>query len=114
MNAGKNVNRFEDSVKSAQAAFDRDTFKGLIDRMVSIPSPTGEEKELAAFLAEFMSAHGLKGEVQDISEFQANALGRLPSKGKDGPSLLIYGGIDTHIGYGEDESRWIAAPYPQI
>jgi acetylornithine deacetylase/succinyl-diaminopimelate desuccinylase-like protein len=114
MSAGKDVNRFEDSVRNAQAAFDRDTFKSLIDRMVSIPSPTGEEKELAAFLADFMSAHGLKGEVQDISESQANALGRLPSKAKDGPSLLIYGGIDTHIGYGEDEARWVADPYPQI
>ena len=61
-----------------------------------------------------MTAHGLLGEVQDISEKQANALGRLPSKSKDGPSLLIYGGIDTHIGYGVEEERWVAVPYPQI
>lgn len=114
MCAEKRIDRFEENVKRAQTAFDRDTFKTLIDRMVSIPSPTGEEKQLATFLAEFMSAHGLKGEVQDISELQANALGRLPSKIKDGPSLLIYGGIDTHIGYGDEENRWIADPYPQI
>ncbi|WJR76891.1 hypothetical protein [Bradyrhizobium sp. NP1] len=114
MSAEKHVDWFEERVRSAQAAFDRDTFKSLIDRMVSIPSPTGEEKQLATFLAEFMSSHGLKGEVQDISDSQANALGRLASKIKDGPSLLIYGGIDTHIGYGEDENRWIAVPYPQI
>jgi acetylornithine deacetylase/succinyl-diaminopimelate desuccinylase-like protein len=56
----------------------------------------------------------LAGEVQDISEKQANALGRLPSKIKDGPSLLIYGGIDTHIGYGDEANRWVAVPYPQI
>jgi acetylornithine deacetylase/succinyl-diaminopimelate desuccinylase-like protein len=105
---------FEEDVKKAQAAFDRDLFKELIGKMVSIPSPTGEEKPLAEFLAAFMSKHGLQGQVQHISEKQANALGRLPSNAKDGPSLLIYGGIDTHIGYGDEENRWVATPYPQI
>jgi acetylornithine deacetylase/succinyl-diaminopimelate desuccinylase-like protein len=105
---------FESKVKRAQAAFDRDLFKELITGMVNIPSPSGEEKPLARFAADFMSAHGLAGAVQDISEQQANALGRLPSKAKDGPSLLIYGGIDTHIGYGAAEERWVASPYPQI
>ncbi|OMI06247.1 hypothetical protein BSN85_22475 [Bradyrhizobium brasilense] len=108
------TDQFEENVKAAQSAFDRDTFKHLIDRMVSTPSPTGEERELATFLADFMCNHGLNGEVQSISDTQANALGRLPSKAGGGPSLLIYGGIDTHIGYGEDEERWVARPYPQI
>jgi acetylornithine deacetylase/succinyl-diaminopimelate desuccinylase-like protein len=103
---------FEENVKKAQAAFDREAFKTLITGMVNIPSLSGEERELAEYAANFMSAHGLKGEVQPISEKQANALGRLPSKIKDGPSLLIYGGIDAHIG--DENDRWVADPYPQI
>jgi len=105
---------FETNVKKAQRAFDRDAFRTLITGMVNIPSLAGEEKPVAEFAANFMSEHGLKGEVQQISENQANALGRLPSKVKDGPSLLIYGGIDNHIAF-EDENRlWVADPYPQI
>src|SRR5262245_14082969 len=105
---------FEENVRKAQAAFDRELFKSLITGMVNIPSPSGEEKELAQYAADFMSANGLHGEVQHISEKQGNALGRLPSRTKDGPSLLIYGGLDTHIGYGEAEERWVAVPYPQL
>jgi acetylornithine deacetylase/succinyl-diaminopimelate desuccinylase-like protein len=105
---------FEANVKKAQTGFDRDAFRTLITGMVNTPSLSGEEKPLAQFAANFMSAHGLHGEVQEISEKQANALGRLPSKIKDGPSLLIYGGIDAHVGFDGEESKWVAEPYPQI
>src|SRR5580698_2014727 len=88
---------FEANVKKAQTGFDRDAFRTLITGMVNTPSLSGEEKPLAQFAANFMSAHGLHGEVQEISEKQANALGRLPTKITDGPSLLIYGGIDAHV-----------------
>jgi acetylornithine deacetylase/succinyl-diaminopimelate desuccinylase-like protein len=111
--SAKQAPELEDMVARAQAAFDHDLFRSLITGMVNIPSPSGEEGEVARFTAEFMGAHGLLGEVQVISGKQANALGRLPSKIKDGPSLLIYGGLDTHIGY-EGEERWVAVPYPQI
>jgi succinyl-diaminopimelate desuccinylase len=105
---------FEEKVKAAEAAFDRNLFRSLLSGLVSTPSPSGEERGAAEFAADFMDQHGLEGEVQLISETQANALGRLPSKKRTGPSLLIYGGLDTHIGYGEAASRWVADPYPQV
>lgn len=108
------IAQFEEKVRAAQAAFDREIFRELIGGMIAIPSPSGEEREVAQFAADFMSSHGLQGEIQLISEKQANALGRLPSKLKSGGSLLIYGGLDSHIGYGPEEARWVAQPYPQV
>ncbi len=112
--AAASIARFEEKIKAAQAAFDRDVFRELIGGIVSIPSPSGEERDVAQFAVDFMTDHGLEGELQLISERQANAIGRLPSKAKTGAALLIYGGLDTHIGYGLDEMRYIAQPYPQV
>lgn len=108
------IAQFEEKVSAAQAAFDRNVFRELIGGIVSIPSPSGEERAVAQFAADFMDTHGLASEVQLISDQQANAIGRLSSKKKSGPSLLIYGGLDTHIGYGPAEERYVAQPYPQI
>ena len=62
--------------------------------MVAIPSPTGEERQLAEHLAGALGGAGLRARYQPIDERQGNAVGRLDGSG-DGPELLLYAPIDT-------------------
>lgn len=75
--------------------------------LVSIPSPTGEERAIAEFLAGHLREEGLEGIYQPIDERQGNAVGRLRGVG-DGPSLLLYAPTDTAFAGTEDEDvPWI-------
>lgn len=49
----------------------------LVVGMVDIPSPTGEEAELARWLTETLTHAGLDAHYQAIDDRQANAVGRL-------------------------------------
>jgi acetylornithine deacetylase/succinyl-diaminopimelate desuccinylase-like protein len=70
--------------------------------MVSIPSPTGQERRLAEFLAKHLSQTGLEGVYQAIDEEQGNAVGRLRGAGT-GADLLLYAPIDTAFAGDEAE-----------
>jgi acetylornithine deacetylase/succinyl-diaminopimelate desuccinylase-like protein len=70
--------------------------------MVSIPSPTGQERRLAEFLAKHLSQTGLEGVYQAIDEEQGNAVGRLRGSG-GGADLLLYAPIDTAFAGDEAE-----------
>ncbi len=74
--------------------------------MVGIPSPTGEERQLAEFLAEHLAKAGLEGIYQPIDERQGNAIGRLRGSG-DGASLLLYAPIDTAFAGNQEDVPWI-------
>ncbi|RKS73141.1 acetylornithine deacetylase/succinyl-diaminopimelate desuccinylase-like protein [Actinomadura pelletieri DSM 43383] len=63
-------------------------------RVTSIPSPTGREGPLAAWLAEELRASGIDGRVQSIDAEQANAVGRVRGA-RTGPDLMLYAPIDT-------------------
>ncbi|MEJ2869858.1 hypothetical protein WCD74_18970 [Actinomycetospora sp. OC33-EN08] len=79
----------------------------LVVGMVDIPSPTGEEGPLAAWLAEQLDAAGLAGRVQPLDDRQANAHGRLAGDGT-GESLLLYAPIDTFtVGDAAEDVPWI-------
>jgi acetylornithine deacetylase/succinyl-diaminopimelate desuccinylase-like protein len=86
----------------ARAAVDVDENERLLMEMVSRPSPTGDEAELARWLVEYMASCELDAEYQAIAEGQGNAIGRIRSTG-DGPTLLLYGHIDTHLSGRDDE-----------
>jgi LysW-gamma-L-lysine carboxypeptidase len=60
----------------------------LLFRLVGIPSPSGEEGEAAAYLRDWMGAHGLDAEVDGAG----NAVG---SKGTGEKEILFLGHIDT-------------------
>jgi acetylornithine deacetylase/succinyl-diaminopimelate desuccinylase-like protein len=84
----------QDWVSAAWAAVDAAELRSLVAQMVSIPSPTGREAELAAFLAGTLRSLGLKSIYQPLDDAQANAVGVLQGSGA-GPSLMLYAPIDT-------------------
>lgn len=90
------------AVKRAWDALSADRLEGLIASMVDIPSPTGDEAELARFLTDELTAGGLQSHYQAIDDRQANAIGRLSGDGT-GPDLLLYAPIDTLTVGTEDE-----------
>ena len=63
----------------------------LLENLVSIPSPSGQENEASAYLVSWMAAHGFDARLDTVG----NAVG---SRG-DGPrQLLLLGHIDTFPG----------------
>lgn len=95
-------------LEAAWAEIDKDRLRVLAADMTSIPSPTGEERTLAEYLAERLRAAGLQGRYQPIDPTQGNALARLPGAG-DGPDLLLYAPIDTlTAGNEEEDCPWEA------
>jgi acetylornithine deacetylase/succinyl-diaminopimelate desuccinylase-like protein len=94
-------------VERAWALIDPDRLAQLDLDLTRIPSPTGEERELAQFLAAQLTAAGLEGRYQPIDERQGNAVGRLRGSG-EGPDLLLYAPIDTAFtGRAEEDLPWI-------
>jgi acetylornithine deacetylase/succinyl-diaminopimelate desuccinylase-like protein len=81
-------------VEAAWKLVDPDRLRELAVGVVSVPSPTGDEAELAGFAAAVLDACGAEGRVQRLDDRQANAVGRVRGTG-DGPSLLLYAPIDT-------------------
>src|SRR5580693_1702680 len=93
----------QDWVDTAWSAIDVGGLRALVAEMVSIPSPTGQEAELARFLASRLKSLGLRSAWQPLDDAQANALGFLDGSGT-GPSLLLYAPIDTlTTGRAEDD-----------
>ena len=94
-------------LKAALANVDIDHLREIIVDMTAIPSPTGEERRLAEHLAMRMRAVGIEATYQPIDEMQGNAIGRRRGAG-DGPNLLLYAPIDTHIAGDEiEDCPWI-------
>jgi acetylornithine deacetylase/succinyl-diaminopimelate desuccinylase-like protein len=89
------------------AALRRDRLREIVVEMTSIPSPTGAEGPLAQHLVDVGRRAGLEGTYQVVEGEQANALLRYPGRG-DGPSLLLYAPIDTHmVGAKADDAPWV-------
>lgn len=62
--------------------------------MVDIPSPTGEEAQLAMYLTEELGRLGYESGVQILSDTQANAMATRAGTG-GGKTLLLYAPLDT-------------------
>ncbi len=88
---------FERDVERTMACFDRAEFRDLLVEMIEVPSPTGDEAPLALVLAQRLADFGLDARVQPLDDRQANAVGHLRSSVTDGPELLLYAPIDTHL-----------------
>jgi acetylornithine deacetylase/succinyl-diaminopimelate desuccinylase-like protein len=94
-------------VEKAWAQVDEARLREIIEGMVAIPSPTGEERALAQHLAGVLGDAGLRARYQPIDERQGNAIGRLDGAG-NGPELLLYAPIDTlTTGDAEEDCPWI-------
>src|SRR5262245_17311005 len=96
-----------DLVERAWAAIDADRLRDLTLRMVSTPSPTGDEATLARLLTAHLAEAGLEATYQEIDERQGNAVGRLRGDGS-GADLLLYAPIDTlSVGTVEEDVPYV-------
>lgn len=66
----------------------------VLERMIRIPSVTGEESKLTEFLSEELMELGLKIEFQEIEEGRDNVYG-IYKFGEEGPILMFNGHMDT-------------------
>ena len=79
----------------------------LVVGMVDIPSPTGEERELAEWVVGHLCSSGVDARLQPLDSTQANAVARV--SGGSGESLLLYAPIDTLTTGDPDEDEPYAA-----
>jgi acetylornithine deacetylase/succinyl-diaminopimelate desuccinylase-like protein len=94
-------------LEAARAAVDESRLRDLAAGMTGIPSPTGEERALAEYLADHMAAAGLEAWYQPIDDRQGNAVGRRAGSG-EGPDLLLYAPIDTlTTGLDDEDLPWV-------
>ncbi len=86
-----------------------DLLREIVVGLVDIASPTGEERAVATWAAEHLTAAGVDARVQPIDATQANAVARVPGRAS-GRSLLLYAPIDTlTTGNPEEDEPWAAA-----
>ena len=94
-------------VDKAWALVDEARLREIVQGMVAIPSPTGEERELAQHLVRVLDGAGLRAVYQPIDEHQGNAVARLDG-GRDGADLLLYAPIDTlTAGRADEDVPWV-------
>src|SRR4051812_31532487 len=75
--------------------------------LTSIPSPTGDEAQIARYLVDHLTTAGIDAEYQTIDSRQANALGRIRGSG-EGPELLLFAPTDTMFaGTEEEDVPWL-------
>lgn len=100
---------------------DPDRLRRLNFDVTAIHSPTGRERAASEFMARTLSAAGFETRLQPMGEISANAIARLRGSG-DGPTLLLYAPIDTHLeGDAETDLPWVGpvlrkdmVPEPEI
>jgi acetylornithine deacetylase/succinyl-diaminopimelate desuccinylase-like protein len=102
----------ETSVKRAWDAIDESRLADLNRLMASIPSPTGEEGQLAQAIADVMNKSGVDAFYQPMDDAQGNAIGRVSGSG-DGADLLLYAPLDTAFSTNQNEEcPWIGDRLP--
>jgi acetylornithine deacetylase/succinyl-diaminopimelate desuccinylase-like protein len=99
-------------IKRAWDAIDETTLAELNRSMASIPSPTGEEGELARAMVDVMNKSGVGAFYQPIDDDQGNAIGRIPGTG-EGAELLLYAPLDSAFSASEEEEcPWVGDRLP--
>lgn len=68
----------------------------LIQHLTELHSPTGAERNICEFLASHLSDAGLEARYQPVCLESGNCIARLRGNG-DGPSVLAYAPVDTHL-----------------
>ena len=102
----------EQALKRAWNAIDETNLAELNRLMASIPSPTGEEGQLAQAIVDVMNKSGVEALYQPMDDAQGNAIGRISGTG-DGADLLLYAPLDTAFSTSEkEECPWVGARLP--
>jgi acetylornithine deacetylase/succinyl-diaminopimelate desuccinylase-like protein len=97
----------EKTLATAFSALTADLPVKLLEEMVNIRSPTGEELPCAEFLVEWMEKAGLETHLQKYTggEKRGNAIGILRGSG-DGPALLFAGHLDPTFMETDEDFIW--------
>jgi len=83
-----------DETKTVLELIDKQTTAKLLTDLVNISSPTGEEADIAKYLADRFEKVGLKATLQEADQDRFNAVGVLEGDGS-GLSLMFNGHMDT-------------------
>src|SRR5215468_2189531 len=83
-----------DEAKSVLEFITKEATAKLLTDLVNISSPTGEEGDIARYLADRFENAGLKTKLQEADQDRYNAVGVLEGDGS-GLSLLFNGHMDT-------------------
>lgn len=89
-----------------------DTLLPLLERLVAIPSVTGQEQDLADFCADYLQAQGFRVHTQDVLPGRYNLLAERgepssPDASGQRPTLLLAAHLDTVA----PDSNWSHDPY---
>jgi acetylornithine deacetylase/succinyl-diaminopimelate desuccinylase-like protein len=94
-------------LERAVSYIDADRMRLFNCTITSIHSPTGEERTISEWMVQHMREMGLDACYQPVDEQSGNAVGRLCGSG-EGPSLLLYAPIDTHLrAYPDEDVPWV-------
>lgn len=102
----------KEGAKKVLAEIDRDELAQLACDLVSIPSPTGQEKAIAEFILGWFKANGLKAVRQEVEVERPNAVGILKGDGT-GLSLGFNGHMDTSFTGTDEDLRMVANVEPE-
>src|SRR6266849_873092 len=83
-----------DEMKSVLEFITKEATAKLLTDLVNIGSPTGEEGDIARYLADRFESAGLKATLQEADQDRYNAVGVLEGDGS-GLSLMFNGHLDT-------------------
>ncbi|MFQ5684037.1 MAG: M20/M25/M40 family metallo-hydrolase [Candidatus Binatia bacterium] len=93
------------------ACLDRNELAQLACDLVNIPSPTGQEKDIAEFILGWFEANELKPIRQEVEVDRPNAVGILKGRG-GGLSLGFNGHMDTSFTGTDQDLRMVADVEP--
>ena len=97
--------------EAACARLDAERLTKLLVELTSVHSPTGAERPASEFMVETFRSAGLEAEYQPMGPERGNAIGRRRGSG-EGPTLLLYEPIDTHMETAEaDELPWAGSAF---
>ena len=68
----------------------------LIQNLTSIHSPTGSEREASEYMVDYLHSVGINAHYQAVTETSGNCIGEIKGSG-DGPTVMLYAPIDTHL-----------------
>lgn len=97
-------------VDDALGYVDQDAVTRLVQEMVDIPSPMGNERALAKYLEGRFRAAGLKTRKQEVEPGRYNVYGTLEGSG-GGATLMYLGHLDSTYGGDEEGIRDLGPGY---
>jgi acetylornithine deacetylase len=104
------VNEIEQRVLSK---LDRNELIRMAREIVEIPSPTGQEKAVADYIAEKFQSLGLRVQMQEVEPNRSNVICTFKGSG-GGKSLMLTGHKDTSSGYDQTavtvDGDWLFGP----